>query len=73
MQYKRRFTMPGEHDSMFYSFNMGRIHFVAVNTEVYFEPATTKNSSVLEHYEWLREDLEVIGTILRFKSGALQL
>lgn len=52
--------MPGPYQSMFYSWNMGPIHFIGIDTEVYFEPLVTRNASVLQHYEWLRNDLEVI-------------
>ena len=59
MQYKKRFTMPGGHESMFYSWNMGPVHFIGVNTEVYYDPTNVRNDSILEHYNWLQNDLQV--------------
>lgn len=34
--YKARFSMPGGTESLFYSFNMGRVHFIAFSTEFYY-------------------------------------
>ena len=68
--YKARFTMP-EHDfghkpnqdiDMFYSFNLGPIHFVSINTEYYYYQDQPWNfaEAVLRQYDWLKKDLQVI-------------
>lgn len=57
--YRARFTMPKHVDteSLFYSWDMGPIHFIAVNTEAYyFLQYGVKPLS--RQYEWLIEDLE---------------
>lgn len=54
--YRERFTMPGDTDNLFYSFDLGPIHFIAFSTEVYhfidygYEP-------IVNQYEWLNNDL----------------
>jgi len=55
--YKARFNMPGDEEKMFYSFDIGPVHFVAVSTEFYYyleygmEP-------LMNQYYWLKQDLE---------------
>ena len=67
--YKARFTMPEEdfrhklnrNKDMFYSFNLGPIHFVSINTEYYYymdQPWNFKDC-VLRQYHWLQKDLQV--------------
>ena len=67
--YKARFTMPEDDfghkpeqgKDMFYSFNLGPIHFVSINTEYYYyqdEPWNFKQC-VLRQYDWLKNDLQV--------------
>ena len=53
-----RFSMPGGTDGMFYSFNMGPVHFISINTESYYftEYGTDQ---VFSQYNWLLDDLEV--------------
>lgn len=34
--YKARFNMPGDTESLFYSFNMGPVHFISFTTEFYY-------------------------------------
>ena len=50
------------HDlDMFYSFNLGPIHFVSINTEYYYfmdQPWNFKDC-VLRQYDWLQRDLQV--------------
>ena len=46
---------------MFYSFNLGPIHFVSINTEYYYymdQPWNFKDC-VLRQYDWLQRDLQV--------------
>ncbi|KAI5638603.1 calcineurin-like phosphoesterase domain-containing protein [Phthorimaea operculella] len=48
--YKNRFTMPRHgHENMFYSFNIGLVHFVMANTEVYHIDAPEQQ----EKYPWI--------------------
>lgn len=48
--------MPGEWENLFYSFDLGPVHFIAFSTEVYhfvdygYEP-------IIHQYEWLNNDL----------------
>ncbi|XP_046382469.1 acid phosphatase type 7 isoform X2 [Ischnura elegans] len=55
--YKARFAMPGEFDSMFYSFNMGPIHFISISTEFYYF-LNYGIKDVVKQYYWLEEDLK---------------
>ncbi|XP_076046794.1 acid phosphatase type 7 [Oratosquilla oratoria] len=57
--YRSRFSMPNYEDteSLFFSFDMGPIHFISVNTEAYyFLQYGLKPLS--RQYQWLIEDLE---------------
>ncbi|XP_017852644.1 acid phosphatase type 7 isoform X3 [Drosophila busckii] len=55
-QYTQRFSMPGGTDSLFYSFDLGPVHFIGFSTEVYyflqygFKP-------LVKQFEWLEQDL----------------
>ena len=52
-----RFTMPGDEEKqMFYSFNVGPIHFVSISTEYYYfvEYGTEQ---MVNQYHWLEQDL----------------
>ena len=59
--------MPGNRDSMYYSFNMGPIHFVAISTEFYFyvEYGFTQ---LMVQYDWLINDLKVRLDIRNFRK-----
>uniref|UniRef100_A0A1A9WFZ6 Purple acid phosphatase n=1 Tax=Glossina brevipalpis TaxID=37001 RepID=A0A1A9WFZ6_9MUSC len=54
--YRKRFSMPGVSEGLYYSFNLGPVHFVAFSTEVYFylqfgyEPYCNQ-------YKWLENEL----------------
>ena len=55
-----------EDKNMFYSFNLGPIHFVSINTEYYYyldQPWNFKEC-VLRQYIWLYKDLEVSVTFV---------
>ncbi|CAL4149639.1 unnamed protein product, partial [Meganyctiphanes norvegica] len=57
--YRARFSMPNYEsmESLFYSWNMGPVHFIAVHTDAYyFLNFGTKPLHNL--YEWLINDLE---------------
>jgi hypothetical protein len=49
--------MPGQFDSMAYSWNMGPIHFIAISTEFYYY-LEYGMKPVAQQYEWLIADLE---------------
>ncbi|XP_005101479.2 acid phosphatase type 7 [Aplysia californica] len=55
--YRHRFTMPGDEGKMYYSFNMGPVHFVSLSTEFfffwYYGPM-----QIYQQYEWLKQDLK---------------
>jgi hypothetical protein len=48
--YRNRFSMPGNADNMWYSWNCGPIHFIAYSTEVYFT-----QGPIARQYAWLEE------------------
>lgn len=56
--YKNRFSMPGNSDSMMYSFNLGPAHFISFNTEVYYFLKYGIKPMVFQ-YQWLENDLKV--------------
>ncbi|CRL04383.1 CLUMA_CG017474, isoform A [Clunio marinus] len=54
--YRARFNMPGQTDNMFYSFNMGPVHFIGFSSEVYYF-MNYGIKSLVNQYEWLEKDL----------------
>ena len=48
--------MPGETNNMFFSFNMGPVHFISFSSEVYYFMNYGIKSLVFQ-YEWLEKDL----------------
>ncbi|CAH1784387.1 unnamed protein product [Owenia fusiformis] len=57
--YKQRFKMPGgDGENLWYSFNVGLAHIVAISTEVYFY-TNYGTKQIQEQYKWLQRDLEV--------------
>lgn len=57
--YKARFSMPGGgKDNLFYSFDMGPVHFIGFSTEVYYFLQLGLKSLVFQ-YKWLEEDLRL--------------
>jgi len=55
--YKARFEMPGDKNNMFYSFNLGPVHFVSVSTEFYYFLELGIDQLINQFY-WLKADLE---------------
>jgi hypothetical protein len=55
--YRNRFYMPGDSQNMWYSWNMGPIHFVAYSTEVYFTDSIRWTKE--RQKAWLEEDLRI--------------
>jgi len=56
-EYRARFTMPGDTEGLWYSFNMGPAHFIFISTEVYYylQYGLTLLSN---QYAWLEQDLK---------------
>lgn len=48
--------MPGEYDSLWYSFNMGPVHFISFSTEVYYF-VDYGLKLLTKQFEWLENDL----------------
>lgn len=54
--YRNRFTMPmGDGKGMYFSFNIGPVHIISFNTEIYFFYSSTE--SIKAQYDWLKADL----------------
>ena len=57
--YVNRFSMPGgSGDGMFYSFNVGPVHFVSFSSEYYYY-IYYGWKQIVRQYEWLEKDLQV--------------
>ncbi|XP_017870563.1 PREDICTED: acid phosphatase type 7 isoform X4 [Drosophila arizonae] len=54
--YVNRFSMPGGTDNLFYSFNLGPVHFIGFSTEVYYFTQYGIKPIVMQ-YDWLERDL----------------
>ncbi|KAJ8719863.1 hypothetical protein PYW08_012038 [Mythimna loreyi] len=54
--YAARFSMPGREGSLYYSFDLGPVHFVSISTEVYYFTQYGLKL-IVNQYEWLKEDL----------------
>ncbi|XP_053328339.1 acid phosphatase type 7 [Spea bombifrons] len=55
--YRNRFTMPGDTEGLWYSWDLGPAHIISLSTEVYFYPKYGKEL-VGEQFEWLQRDLQ---------------
>uniref|UniRef100_A0AAQ5XPV3 Purple acid phosphatase n=1 Tax=Amphiprion ocellaris TaxID=80972 RepID=A0AAQ5XPV3_AMPOC len=55
--YRNRFSMPGQTESLWYSWNLGSAHIISLSTEVYFY-LEFGQELLFKQYEWLRNDLE---------------
>jgi hypothetical protein len=60
--YRARFTMPGDAEGLWYSFNMGPVHFISVSTEVYYF-LEYGLKLLTNQYSWLEQDLKVHRTL----------
>lgn len=49
--------MPGDSEGLWYSFNVGPVHFVAIETEAYYF-MNYGIKQLVKQYEWLDNDLE---------------
>ena len=55
--YANRFNMPGRDSSLFYSFDIGPIHFISISTEVYYFTQYGLKL-ITNQYDWLKKDLK---------------
>ncbi|KAF0044473.1 hypothetical protein F2P81_003631 [Scophthalmus maximus] len=55
--YRNRFSMPGQTESLWYSWNLGSAHIISFSTEVYFY-LEFGLELLFKQYEWLKKDLE---------------
>ncbi|XP_015115464.1 acid phosphatase type 7 [Diachasma alloeum] len=55
--YRARFSMPGSSQGLWYSFDMGPVHFIAIDTEVYYF-MNYGIKQLVKQFEWLDEDLK---------------
>nr|XP_006632576.1 PREDICTED: iron/zinc purple acid phosphatase-like protein isoform X1 [Lepisosteus oculatus]XP_015206299.1 PREDICTED: iron/zinc purple acid phosphatase-like protein isoform X1 [Lepisosteus oculatus] len=55
--YKNRFSMPGDTESLWYSWNIGPAHIISFSTEVYFYLEYGLDL-IFSQYKWLKKDLE---------------
>lgn len=46
-----------ETDSLFYSWNLGSVHFIAINTEAYYF-LNYGAAPLVNQYQWLEKDLK---------------
>ena len=60
--------MPGGHDSLYYSIDIGPAHIIMFSTEVYIAFETLEKDLV-KQYNWLEEDLKVVE--LRYSDFSL--
>lgn len=49
--------MPGNADGLYYSFNLGPVHFLAFSTEVYFFTHKYGYESYCNQFDWLQHEL----------------
>lgn len=54
--FRARFNMPGDSEGLWYSFNMGPVHFIGITTEVYYF-MNYGLKQLVKQYEWLEKDL----------------
>ncbi|XP_039597997.1 acid phosphatase type 7 isoform X2 [Polypterus senegalus] len=55
--YRNRFSMPGDTESLWYSWNVGPAHIISFSTEVYFYLDYGLNL-LFRQYQWLEKDLK---------------
>ncbi|XP_037933616.1 acid phosphatase type 7 isoform X1 [Teleopsis dalmanni] len=55
--YRARFSMPDDSENLFYSFNLGPVHFIGFSTELYYFLNYGLKTLVFQ-YEWLERDLQ---------------
>lgn len=48
--------MPGESEGLWYSFNVGPVHFIGIGTEAYYF-MNYGIKQLIKQYQWLEKDL----------------
>eukprot|EP00898_Chlorokybus_atmophyticus_P003512 jgi/Chlat1/4161/Chrsp27S04232 len=58
--YRAYFNMPQRqsYDNLYYSWDIGPVHFVSYNTEVFFFPDLFSEHNMKRQYEWMEADLQ---------------
>lgn len=56
--YRNRFSMPGNSEGLFYSWNVGPAHIISISTEIYFDFVQDGIRLLDEQYNFLKADLE---------------
>ena len=46
-------------ESLYFSYNIGPVHFIALSTEVYYYGGKKKMNRIAKMYEWFEQDLKV--------------
>lgn len=49
--------MPSDNEGLWYSFNIGPVHFIGISTEVYYF-LNYGIKQLVKQFEWLKKDLE---------------
>ncbi|XP_031557854.1 acid phosphatase type 7-like isoform X2 [Actinia tenebrosa] len=55
--YRERFSMPGDNQGLFYSWNIGPAHIISFSTELYYF-LQYGIEQLVNQYKWLQKDLE---------------
>lgn len=55
--YRARFSMPGGSENLYYSFDLGPVHFIALSTEVYYF-MNYGMKTLVKQYQFLEADLK---------------
>ncbi|XP_013069245.2 acid phosphatase type 7-like [Biomphalaria glabrata] len=54
--YRYIFNMPTDNKKMYYSFNMGPVHFISISTEFFYFPYYGVQQ-LYDQYDWVKQDL----------------
>jgi len=70
--YVNRFTMPNSESNLFYSFDLGPVHFIAFSTEFYFY-VEYGWQQIVNQFKWLDQDLRVMRDFFESSTFLFQL
>ena len=56
--------MPKDDEKMYYSFNLGPVHFISISTEFYYYLEFGMDPLINQYY-WFKQDLEQVGFLLQ--------
>ncbi|XP_046847754.1 acid phosphatase type 7-like [Xenia sp. Carnegie-2017] len=57
--YRNRFSMPGDSEGLYYSWNIGPLHIISISTEIYFYGIIKDQHMLKNQFNWLKNDLEI--------------